>query len=216
MNKVDCSSVLKDGKLEAVDDLREQQQALYLLAIWYADCTKAWQKVSQAWSISEWWRHIWNAFCVKQWTRSNRPLNDIMMFMKLIFFYTFGLNQEARKVKKVTFTVHNNGITSEVMVIFKISWCSIFAQNCANWYEYFKDIGIWMQWSHLILQVKNWIVDVIARWRHWCYKFVQYRYVRNITMLKCTKNHANRLRRFKDIDSQTSWPTFLAHPVVCW
>jgi len=33
MNKVDCSSVLKDGKLEAVDDLREQQQALYLLAI---------------------------------------------------------------------------------------------------------------------------------------------------------------------------------------
>jgi len=28
------------------------------------------------------------------------------------------------------------------------------------------------------------------------------RCVQDKTMLKCTKNHANRLRRFKDIDSQ--------------
>jgi len=37
---------------------------------------------------------------------------------------------------------------------------------------YFKDMGIWMQWYRLILQVKNWVVDFIARWRHWFYKLV--------------------------------------------
>jgi len=31
--------------------------------------------------------------------------------------------------------------------------------------------------------------------------------------LKCIKKQANRLRRFKDIDSLSLWPTFLAHPV---
>jgi len=70
-NKIDCSNVLKDGKIEAIYDLLEQQQALlYLLAIWSTDCIKAWQKVSQAWSISKckWWRHISNVFCIKQWT----------------------------------------------------------------------------------------------------------------------------------------------------
>jgi len=33
LNKIDCSSVLRDGKIEAVHSLLEQQQALYLLAI---------------------------------------------------------------------------------------------------------------------------------------------------------------------------------------
>jgi len=33
LNKIDCSNVLKDGKIEVVHDLLEQQQALYLLAI---------------------------------------------------------------------------------------------------------------------------------------------------------------------------------------
>ena len=33
LNKIDCSNVLKDGKIEAVNDLLEQQQVLYLLAI---------------------------------------------------------------------------------------------------------------------------------------------------------------------------------------
>jgi len=32
MNKIDCSIVLKNGKIEGVHDLHEQQQALYLLA----------------------------------------------------------------------------------------------------------------------------------------------------------------------------------------
>jgi len=43
LNKIDCNDVLKDGKIEAVQDLLEQQQVLYLLAIRSADCTKAWQ-----------------------------------------------------------------------------------------------------------------------------------------------------------------------------
>jgi len=33
LNKIHCSKVLKDGKIEAVHDLLEQQQALYLLEI---------------------------------------------------------------------------------------------------------------------------------------------------------------------------------------
>jgi len=35
LNKIDCSNVhvLKDGKIEAVHDLLEQQKVLYLLAI---------------------------------------------------------------------------------------------------------------------------------------------------------------------------------------
>jgi len=33
LNKIDCSNVLNDEKIEAVHDLLEQQQALYLLAI---------------------------------------------------------------------------------------------------------------------------------------------------------------------------------------
>jgi len=64
---------LKDGKT-AVHDLLEQQQTLDLLAIWSADCTKVWQKVSRAWSISKWWRHISNAFCIKTTDRSNISL----------------------------------------------------------------------------------------------------------------------------------------------
>jgi len=41
---------------------------------------------------------------------------------------------------------------------------------------------------------ENQVVDFIARWRHLCYKFVQYRVnrcVQNKTLLKCTKNDAN-------------------------
>jgi len=33
LNKMDYSSVMKDGKIEAFHNLFEQQQALYLLAI---------------------------------------------------------------------------------------------------------------------------------------------------------------------------------------
>jgi len=33
LNTINCSNVLKDGKIEAVYDLPEQQQPLYLLAI---------------------------------------------------------------------------------------------------------------------------------------------------------------------------------------
>jgi len=33
LNKIDYSNALKDGKIEAVHDLLEQQQALYLWAI---------------------------------------------------------------------------------------------------------------------------------------------------------------------------------------
>jgi len=37
-------------------------------------------------------------------------------------------------------------------------------QNCANWCGYNKDME--MQWSRLIVQVKNWVVDFIIKWRH--------------------------------------------------
>ena len=33
LNKIDCSNALKDGKVEAVHDLLEQQQVLYVFAI---------------------------------------------------------------------------------------------------------------------------------------------------------------------------------------
>jgi len=76
-----------------------------------------------------------------------------------------------------------------------------------------------MQWSRLILQVKR-VVEFFARWHHWCYKFVHCRVnrcVQNKELLKCTKNHANWLRRFKDIDKSSVVPTFLAHPVrITW
>jgi len=36
LNKIDFSSVKKDGKIEAVHDLLEQKQALCLLTIWSA------------------------------------------------------------------------------------------------------------------------------------------------------------------------------------
>jgi len=48
LNKIDCSSVSTERKIEAVHDLLEQQHPLYLLAVCSADCTKAWQKVSQS------------------------------------------------------------------------------------------------------------------------------------------------------------------------
>jgi len=35
-------------------------------------------------------------------------------------------------------------------------------------FVHFKDLGIWMLLSCLILQVKNWVIDFIARWCHWC------------------------------------------------
>jgi len=72
--------VLKDGKTEAIHGLLEQQQPLYLLEIWSADCTKAGQKASQAWSISEWWRHINGQI------KSNGSLNDTITFIKSIFY----------------------------------------------------------------------------------------------------------------------------------
>jgi len=109
-------------------------------------------------------------------------------------------------------TLHWTVDENEVTCIIKFNMMFNCAKNCANWYGYFKDMGIWMQWSGLILQMKSWVVDFITRY----YKFVQYRVNRcfqNKTMLKCTKNYANRFCRFKDIDSQRYWPTFLAHPV---
>jgi len=33
LNKIDCSNVLKDRKIEAIHDLLELQEALYLLSI---------------------------------------------------------------------------------------------------------------------------------------------------------------------------------------
>jgi len=91
-----------------------------------------------------------------------------------------------------------------VMGVFKVSQCTIMPKICKL---VCKLVGIWMQLSCLILQVKNWVVDFITRCHYWCYiLFVQYRdnrCVQNKTMFTCTKNQANWLRRFKDIDSQT-------------
>jgi len=47
---------------------------------------------------------------------------------------------------------------------------------------------------------------LIARWRHLCYKFLQYRVnrcVRNKIMLKSTQNHANWLIHLEDMNSHT-------------
>jgi len=74
-----------------------------------------------------------------------------------------------------------------------------------------------MQWPHLILPVKKWVVvDFIARWHHLFYKFVQYSLTDIFSTMQCLnvpKYHANCFRRFEDVDSQTQWPRFLAHPV---
>jgi len=87
------------------------------------------------------------------------------------------------------------------------------SKNCANWCRYFKDMGIWMQWFHLILQVKNWVGDFIAMWRHWCYKFVQYRVNRCVQNKQCwcvTKSHKSDFLRYRQ-SNMVSY--FLAHPV---
>jgi len=111
LNKIDCSNILKDGKIEAVHDVLKQQQALYLLAVWSPDCTKAWQKVSRAWSISEWWRHISNAFCMKTMDRSNRFLNDTMCSWSRFLLHMDRARKQER-INKVTFNCYNNWITS--------------------------------------------------------------------------------------------------------
>ena len=46
LNEIDCSNVLKDGKIEGVHNLLDQQLALCLLTIWSADCTMAWQSLT--------------------------------------------------------------------------------------------------------------------------------------------------------------------------
>jgi len=49
----------------------------------------------------------------------------------------------------------------------------------------------------------------LARWRHLFEKFGQNTFNRCVqndtmfTMFKCTKNHANRFKRFEDVGSQT-------------
>jgi len=47
-------------------------------------------------------------------------------------------------------------------------------KNCANWCVTLK---IWaIKCSSLTwYRSEKWVVDFIARWRHWCHKFVQYR-----------------------------------------
>jgi len=41
LNKIDCSSALKDGKIKAIHDLLEQQQTLRLLVVLV---TQAWKQ----------------------------------------------------------------------------------------------------------------------------------------------------------------------------
>jgi len=63
-----------------------------------------------------------------------------------------------------------------------------------------------MPWPHLVLLVKNQVVEFIAMWHHLLYKFVQYRFhrcVQNNTLFTYTENHANRFRHFEYVDSQT-------------
>jgi len=73
-----------------------------------------------------------------------------------------------------------------------------------------------MQWTRLIFQVKDWVVDFIAKWRQCCYKFVQYRLEltdmfkqKCWSVLKITQIGSDVLK----IDSPTKWSAFLAHPV---
>jgi len=97
LNKIDCSNVLKDGKIEAVHDLLEQQQALYLLALCicrlHQGLTESLTSVRHQWMVTSYLE------CILRKNRSNRSLNGTVMFMKSIFFITFGLSQEARKVQ---------------------------------------------------------------------------------------------------------------------
>jgi len=115
---------------------------VYLLAIWSADCTKAWQKVSRAWSTSEWWCYISNAFC---------------------------------KIVQI-----GGGILK--------TWA--FECSGLSWFCKWKTELLMLSLGDATGIINLFNISLVNR----C--------VQNITILKCTKNHANWFRHFKDIDSQ--------------
>jgi len=84
LNKIDCTSLLKDKKIETVHDLLEQQQALCVvlmyLAIPSADCTKSHEHEALATNGDV--IIISNAFCIKQRTDQT---DATMVFMRSIF-----------------------------------------------------------------------------------------------------------------------------------
>ena len=65
--------------------------------------------------------------------------------------------------------------------------------------------------KYTITATYYWVVEFIARWCHVFYKLVQHtfnRCVQNNKVSKCTKNHANWIRNFEGLDTQTVAPSF--------
>jgi len=186
LNKIDCSNVLKDGKIEADHELQISSKHC---ACWQFDLQ---QGMAESRQHSGMWVMTSYLKCILH--QNNGQMKWIFKWnndVHEVNFYNIWTEPGARKVWKVAFQLF---IRTECQVIvfrqveslcirqlMKMNWqaCSEYHdvccdKNCTNKYKCFKDMGIWMQWSHLILQVKNWI-DFIARWRHMCYKFVHYR-----------------------------------------
>jgi len=106
----------------------------------------------------------------------------------------------------------------EVTIMFTISRRSICQKIVQIFFGYFKDTDIWMQWSRLILQVNNWVVDFMARLRHFCYKYVRYRVnnrcVQNKTMYNLTLYQKSRKSVQTSNVVNCNGPVVLAHSVV--
>jgi len=100
LNKIDRSNVLKDGKIEAVHAAASVVLVGNLICRLHHSLAESLTSMKHQQMVTSY------AFCIKTTDRSNRSLNDTMVFMKSI---TFGLSQEARKVEHSHFlTVYNN------------------------------------------------------------------------------------------------------------
>jgi len=80
LNKIDSRNVLKDGKIEAVHDLFEQQQA-YLICRLHQSLAEGLRSVKHQWIVTPYVECILR----KTMDRWNRSFNDTIMFMKSIF-----------------------------------------------------------------------------------------------------------------------------------